>query len=204
MRTLFRLLVVVMLSTCTTVLAGCARTQPTTLFILEPVSQSGSGQGVEPLGRNVGIGIGPVEIPDYLDRPQIITRTNRNELHMSEYNRWAEPLGENFTRTLAGNLSAFLVTDRIYTYPWDTPEAVGYQVLVNVSRFDAEPGGNAVLKARWSLVARKDGEKTILTQKTNLSEPVGADTYNALVEAQSRVLEKFSREVAAAFHSIPE
>jgi uncharacterized lipoprotein YmbA len=193
-----------MLSTCTTVLAGCARTQPTTLFILESISQSGPGLGIESVGKNAGIGVGPVELPEYLDRPQIITRTNRNELHMSEYNRWAEPLGENFTRTLAGNLSAFLASDKIYTYPWDTPEAVDYQLMVNVSRFDAEPSGNAVLKARWSLVSRKDGEKTILTQKTNLSEPVGADTYNALVEAQSRVLEKFGREVAAAFHSIIE
>jgi uncharacterized lipoprotein YmbA len=168
------------------------------------VSQSGSGQGVEPLDRNVGIGVGPIEIPDYLDRPQIITRTNRNELHLSEYNRWAEPLAENFTRTLASNLSAILATDKIHTYPWDTPEAVDYQVLVNVSRFDAEPGGSAVLKARWSLVARKGGEKTILTQKTNLSEPVAADTYNALVEAQNRVLEKFSREVALSIRSVLE
>ncbi len=50
------------------------------------------------------IGVGPVRIPEYLNRPQMVTRGKSNLLTFAQYDRWAEPLGESIERTIAENL----------------------------------------------------------------------------------------------------
>jgi len=64
--------------------------------------------------------VGPVELPEYLDRPQIMTCESRNELQFAEFDRWAGSLEKAFSRVLAVNLSILLSTDRVAVYPWKT------------------------------------------------------------------------------------
>jgi uncharacterized lipoprotein YmbA len=44
------------------------------------------------------IGVGPITMPRYVDRPQIVTRVGRNQLALGEFDRWAEPLQNNVSR----------------------------------------------------------------------------------------------------------
>ena len=57
------------------------------------------------------IGVGPITVPKYLDRPQIVTRSGRNQLALGEFDRWAEPLQDNVLRVLAENLAFLIPTD---------------------------------------------------------------------------------------------
>ena len=59
------------------------------------------------------IGVFPVAMPDYLDRPQVVTRVSENEIKLDEFNRWAEPLKENFYTVLVENLSTLLSNEKI-------------------------------------------------------------------------------------------
>ncbi|MCX5877847.1 MAG: PqiC family protein [Deltaproteobacteria bacterium] len=143
------------------------------------------------------IGVFPVSMPDYLDRPQIVTRVSENEIRLDEFSRWAEPLKESFTRTLVQNLSSLLNTAKVI----NTTESTGFplvlQVGVEVVQFDGSLGGDAVLIVKWGLF-EADGKKLIVAKRSSFKEPTGAATYEALVAAESRAVTALSREIAEA------
>jgi uncharacterized lipoprotein YmbA len=97
------------------------------------------------------VGVGPVLLPDYLDRLQVVTRTPSGELAVSDTQRWAEPLQEGLIRVLDENLSALLGTERIVRFPWPRSLTPEYQVALEVLRFESGPDAMLRLDARWWL-----------------------------------------------------
>jgi uncharacterized lipoprotein YmbA len=144
-----------------------------------------------------------VVFPSYLDRPQIVTRKGTNELHVAELDRWAEPLKENFSRVLVENLSALLQTEHMLLFPWKGSAPPVYSVAVDVTRFEREPGGSVVFRARWTLTREK--ERKVLARKTStFTKPVGKDgSYGELVAAKSEALADLSAEIASAIRAAP-
>src|SRR5271165_307177 len=52
------------------------------------------------------IGLGPIKLPPYLDRPEIVTRTAPNRLELSKEDRWGESLQNGFTSSIERDLAA--------------------------------------------------------------------------------------------------
>jgi len=178
-------------------LAGCAISAPTRFYVLSPLASSNAeSQALKDEGR-IAIGIGPVEFPAYLDRPQIVTRVSENELNLAEFDKWAEPLKDNFSRVLVENLSTLLCADAISIFPWKGPTPIDYQVEVTVIRMDGNIGGNASLVARWAIF-RENDRKMLLTRQSSFSRLLSSQGYKALVSAQSRAITDLSREIAEA------
>ena len=178
-------------------LAGCASSAPTRFYVLSPLpGAKAESQTLKDEGC-IAIGIGPVELPAYLDRPQIVTRVSENELNLAEFDKWAEPLKENFSRVLVENLSTLLCADAISIFPWKGPTPIDYQVEVTVIRMDGNVGGNASLVARW-VIFRENDRKMLLTRQSSFSRPLSSQGYKALVSAQSRAIADLSREIAEA------
>ena len=142
------------------------------------------------------VGIGPVEIPPYVDRPQLVTRSGKHRLDLSEFDRWAEPLQTDATRVLVENLSQFL-HDRATIVMWDGVIPLDYQVRIEISRFDFEESGEAFLAAQWTIVGIEDG--AILVRRTSrFRHPGDSQDYASLVSAMSQNLEAFSQEITEA------
>jgi uncharacterized lipoprotein YmbA len=179
---------------CLALLAGCGVTKPSRYYLLTPVEEQGAGTVSTP---SPAVGIGPVAFPAYLDRPEIVLRSGGNELNYAGSNRWAEPLKTAFNRTLAENLSIMLPTDRTVIHPWSRSTMLDYQVIVDVTRFDADAAGAVTLTAAWELIRSSDS--TVMKRnKTTYTEAAGSTDYPAVVAAQSRVVERLSRDIAAA------
>lgn len=147
------------------------------------------------------IGVGPVTVPGYLDRPQIVTRQGSDELNIADFDRWGEPLQESVPRILAEDLSALLQTDRISVFPWSISRPIAYQVVVDIARFDGVDGGAVVLEARWRIVDSAD--KELVLKRATLSEAIGGRGYGAVVGAMSRALGALSRDIATALAALP-
>lgn len=172
--------------------------QPKTRFFMLS-SPALSGKPVQPLATlpQVAIGIGPVRLPEYLDRRNIIVRNSRNEFELAELSQWAEPMADMFSRAVAENLSILLGTNRVIQFPWRSSMPVDYQLTIQVAQFDGMLGEQVVLRAPWQ-VFTGDGKK-LLDFGYSISEEKVADTsIDALVTAESSAAERFSREVAAA------
>ncbi len=185
------------------VLGSCSRTKPSRFYSLHPMSSSGGEHQTTAEKSDLAIGVGPVEFPDYLNRPQIVTRTGPNQLELAEFDRWAEPLRANFSRVLAENLTALLSTDRVIIFPWKKPIPIDYQVEVDVSRFDGMFGGKVTIKVRWTIFGNS-GKKVLLVRKSTLSEQTITNDYKEMVAAQSRALTNLSKEIAEAIKNISQ
>jgi hypothetical protein len=135
-------------------------------------------------------------IPAYLDRPAIAVRTSGDELRLSEAHHWAEPLKDGVSRVVAENLSAMIPTEAVAIFPWRTPWVVQYRITMEVLRFDGPLAGPVVLNARWRLL--DGGGKELALRAVALEEPVPEASYAAMVSAQSRLLARVSRDMAAA------
>lgn len=182
-------------------LGGCASSKPPSFYILHSLQAPETGK-TGAAQRDFAVGIGPVTIPDYLDRPQIATRTTSSSLQFAEFDRWAEPLEKNLTRVLVENLSALLATDRIVVFPWPKFMQVRYQVSVEITRLDNMPDGRVVLGARW-LILDDEGEKLVFMKKSDITVPVSSPGFEAVASAESRAIEALSREIAEALKSLP-
>jgi uncharacterized lipoprotein YmbA len=185
---------VYLIVTCIIMTYGCTRTPQSRFYILQPQPSAVDQAQPSVSVKDMIIGVGPVEMPKHLDRPQIVTRISSNELYLSEFNRWAEPLEENFSNVLAGNLSLLLSTDKVLVYPWIGTLEVKRQVRVNVLQFGSLPGGEVLLKVLWG-IKDEDGKFLFSVKKSSFSTPAGKG-YPEMVEAMNRVLVDFSREIA--------
>ncbi len=150
---------------------------------------------------DISLGVGPVRIPGYLDREQLVTRVSENRFDVSENDRWIEPLDESVSRVLAQNLYTLLKSDRIFRYPWPNGRYVTHQIDIEILRFEATAANEAQLAARWAIV--ETGTKQMLASRTTfLKRPIQGSGKEAAVDALSATLADFSREIANTVRAV--
>ena len=185
-------------------LSGClGKSQRINYYVISPIE---SAEAVpEGDGGNTGpaIGVGPVRLPIYLDRQQITTHNNPNQIEIDEMHQWAEPLKHNIVRVLAENLSILLDAQFVLTYPYSRQAGVEYEIPVIVIKFDAGPGADLYLKARWAIIRAADQEN-LFVKVSEFTVPYEGTEYHALVAAHSQALVELSREIAGEVRQIYE
>ena len=181
--------------------AGCTwSSSPVHFYMLaQPLPATSTAPSAEAL-RGPTIGIGPVTLPRYLERINIVTRGN-TEMEVSEYDRWAEPLNASVPRLLAGDLSAMLDTERIVMFPWAVETTIDRQIVVDVLRFEGTMAGEVVLDARWRVLG--PARQELVLQHSVVRETAGANGYPAVVSAMRRAVSVLSREIAEAVKRLP-
>ena len=186
--------VLALLAVCLSGLSGCASSPPTRFYVLPSMTGADAAPPAAP--RDLTIGVGPVTLPPYLDRLQIVTRASRVRLALGELDKWAAPLQDSVTRALGKNLSLLIPTDRVLLHPWSRTIEPDYQVTVEVTQFDAGPSGEAVLAARWRILNAND--KELAMRKVRFTAAAGRQDYEATVIAMGHTLDALSQDIAAA------
>lgn len=187
--------VVVLILVCIS-LGGCVKTPPIHLYLLKPVVSLDPPSPAQGEKKGAFIVIGPVTVPDYLERPYIVTRSGENQLYIDVFHQWAEPLDRNFVRVLGENLSKELVTERIAYFPTRKSSPADYRIFVGIIRFEANEDGETVLIARWRVLKGKS-EEVVIQKRSRFSETASQLTYDAISAAMSRNLGKLSMEIAS-------
>lgn len=177
-------------------LGGCATGPSPNLYMLD-LPFTAQMAGIE---KGLAVGIGPLELPQYLDRPQIITRAGVNRLQATEAHVWAEPIKNSASRVLVVTIARALDSNRIYLLPQRVRTTLDWRVAIDVGRFDGAIGGDVLLAARWS-VYRNDEKNVRLTRVSIVEEAVAGQDYEALVAAQTRAVARLGEEIAAAIQA---
>ena len=160
------LLLVCLLSGC---LGGNA-TIPIRYYLIDPADYpKASVKAV----RQLSIELIDLQIPQYLERFHIATRTNKSQLEFSETNQWGENLRKNLLRTMARNLSFLLTTIDIGTPLNRSASKPDYRVQIYIDQFEQDVDKKVKLSARWQL------------SKTSQTEPLGV--FNATLESQQTI-----------------
>lgn len=177
-------------------LTGCGTTEKARFYTLSPMA---APEPQAPLG--IAVNVTMVNLAEYLDRPQIVTRASPHEIGISEFDRWAEPLNDAIPRLVAENLSHLLGSPKVATSPWQGPAKPDYSVFFEVIRFDGTMGGDVSLHYIYAITDTK-GKTVSKVERSVATEPTAGAGYEAMVSAGSRAVGAMSREIAEAVRRI--
>ena len=179
------------------------KANPSRFFVLTPAPQSQHpSPRCSPAPSKLAVGVGPIQLPGYLDRQQLVSRVSNNRLDVAENDRWAEPLGDNLGRILAQNLSALLGTENVSVYPWPIERRPTYQAEIEVLRFEPDSARTADLTARW-ILRDVPTRATLSVKESELTESLKGPSTEESVAALSELLGKLSCEIVEALRAIP-
>jgi hypothetical protein len=189
-----------------TILAGCASSPSSQFYHLHALPERTPPTSDHSASQAITVSVGPVHIPDYLERPQMVTRVGDNELKLSEFHRWAGSLETEVTRVLTEDISGLLPADQFSVTRWvpylESQRPAACRVEVFVDRFEGSLGDSVVLKARWVVFGHRSG--VLLRRESLTIEPVNGNRYDALAAAMSRALERLSRDIGDGVMSVCE
>ncbi|WP_321796759.1 PqiC family protein [Caballeronia sp. J97] len=140
--------------------------------------------------------VGPVTVPDLVDRPQIVTRNTNNEVALNEYARWGEPLKSSIADAIAADLALLLGSDKVAPASRAIADPDAWRVRVDIQQFESVPGDAVAIDAHWTV--RRFGDDNALSGRSLVRVPVDGSDWNALVAAHSRALASVSRDIANA------
>lgn len=173
-------------------LGACGTTPPSTHYLLTAAVDE------IPAQQSPSLGVGPIEIPEYLNRNTVVYRGPDNELIIDRETRWAEPLEDGIGRVVSLNLASLLDTGNIRDFPWHPRRPPDYGVSIRVLRMDAA-NAEAVLVAEWVIL--RPGEESELRRgisRHTMRLDSSRSTTPQLPAAHSALFYKLSQDIAAA------
>ncbi len=174
---------------CCLLIAACGA-GPKSYYVL-------TADGPAPSGGGAGIGVGPVMVAEYIDRPNLVLQEQPNQLAIASDHRWAGALDASIARVTATNLGRRKGTGNVRVYPWPRDEGLRYQITLDVRQFHGAADGHAVLEAGWRVYALP--ERRVIASRTFTGrEALERDGYQPLVAAQSRLLSRMADQIAAS------
>jgi len=177
---------------------GCVRSRPAILYRLSTIPAE-NPENADGSTRPLVLRVGPVHLPEYLNRLQIVTAVSDVEFEQAEFHRWAEPLYLNFQNVVAQNLAVLLGTENVEATGPYVPPPFDRQVPIHVLRFEGTPQRTAVLSARWSVNDGAGNRSVVVpTRRFDIAISLPSGDYAALVQGMSEAAAQLSREIAAA------
>ena len=172
-------------------LAGCGSTPRESFYMLEAPAPLPATAESGP-----SIFVGPVIVPEAVDRTPMVVRTGPNQVDVEDFQRWAEPLKSAIPRVIAGNLMRELGTARIgYTRAASLNNA-DYRIAIEIQRFDSSLSEGATVEALWTIIGAKGGAPR--TGRTLAHEAAEPATHAGIAAAHSRALAQVAKDIAKA------
>ncbi len=175
--------------------AACGSSPPVRYFAL---SSMDSVQQQDP-DDAVTLGVGPLRLPEYLNRSQLVTRGGGSELEVDEFNRWAEPLTLALHRVVSTDVDNMMDGVIVIAFPWEAVvrNEVDYRLLGEVTRFDADRSGRVVLDIQWAISDVPAGVAVLIRRSKYETRASRPDDPAIVTSAMNDALAMFSRDVAS-------
>lgn len=148
--------------------------------------------------NTLSVHLGPVSVPDGVDRPQVVLHRAGNEVAIDDTHRWAEPLKDAIPRVLSDALAAELGTPRVLTSRQSASLDFDYRVAIDVQHFDSS-AGEAHEDVIWTIRTR--GNEPARVGRTVVTEPA-AGGFDSLAAAHSRALAAVAHDIAQAIRGL--
>jgi uncharacterized protein len=146
--------------------------------------------------------VGPVAVPDAVDRAPMVLMNSANNVDLSEEHRWAEPLKTAIPRIVGEHLMRLLDTTRVMTSRVGTSVDVDYRIALEVQRFDSSLRDGATIDVLWTITGKRvpSGGRS---GRSTVHEAATAATPDGVAAAHSRALARVAADIAAAIRELP-
>jgi hypothetical protein len=181
---------------------GCfGGSTPPEFFTLSPPPGAAAGPALASRPE-LGLAVGPLEIPRYLDRPELVTRDGSHRLVVADAHRWGGSLRTDILRVVADDLSRLLGTARVSVYPTEPRFPAAYRILLDVREFEGTPGRRVRLRVLWTVASGADG-RALAIEESLVEQPTASASFDDLVAAESAALAAVSRRIAERVAELP-
>ena len=182
------------------VLAGCASSPPVQYFSLSPTVTEGGPDAED----RVVLGLGPLRLPEYLNRSQVVVRGVGAELEIREFSRWAEPLSDAVLRVVSSDVDNALSDVVVLVFPWEAilRQRVDFRLGGDVIRFESDLSGRVVLEVQWG-VSDIDFQPVVPVRRSRYEVMAGSgDDAAQIASAMNEALGMFSREIVTELEGL--
>lgn len=172
------------------VLSACAAPLPTVFYTLNGDPSAGGGRG------SPSIEVLPAALPELLDRPQWVLQAGDGQVLIKESRRWAEPLRNEISRVIAGELGRLLDSSRVLAPNGGAEFSADYRLRLDVQRIDATLGKGVAVDVFWRLEPAKGKPLSGRSRLHEAAEGAGEAAYEQLLAAERRALQRVARDIA--------
>ncbi len=176
------------------ILTSCASKDITQYHTLQP--NNNSYKNAQNLKNKKIIVLSTVSTDNYLHRLALVTRDANNNIQISNYNYWAEPLDKNITSTIADNLATKIPGYVVVPQDWHLVNKYDYQLNVYIENFDINNFSSCDLTASWNLIKRNGNDKLLAIQRSHYFNNIGHTNYHCAVNCLSGLVSNLSNEIA--------
>lgn len=182
-----------LLATMGLFLLSCQSTPPPAYYRLDATAATVSG------APGPSIGVMPVATPEYLSRSSLIRDFSDNAVTVDAGEKWVEPLDSAIARVVTLNLGRLLPTNDVRPYPWNSRQTPEITIRIKVQDLRNVPG-EATLVAETVLTHRNGAfASELISLQTPLVDSLQG---GEVASAYSRLLEDFSKQLAASIHRL--
>jgi hypothetical protein len=144
----------------------------------------------------MAIYVGPVAVPESIDRSAMVLQSSANQVDLSDEHRWAEPLKTAIPRVIAENLMRLLNTPRVMASRVGPVSDVDYRVALEVQRFESSLSQGSTIEVLWTITGKRTTAP--VTGRSSVRESASAATPDGVAAAHSRALARVAQDIAAA------
>jgi uncharacterized lipoprotein YmbA len=174
--------------------SGCSisgTTRPSQFYVLDATATPNANEA-----KNLHLGVGPILIPGYINRPQIATKSESAEIIYDEYARWAEPMDEMFARTLTQNITIASGSNSIINHPWSSNARLTNEITAKIIKFENNTDGDALLIVQWQLLNINDKQQAF-SVFSEFRAAAKSSRYPDRVFALNETIKQFSEEIVS-------
>lgn len=173
-------------------LAACGSPAPREQYFTLAAPNPGTAL---PASDKPSVFVGPVSVPDAVDRAQMVLATGPHEVDISDDFRWAELLRNAIPRVVAETLGRELGTSRVLASRMAAGTPVDYRVAIEIRRFDSSLADGATIDALWTVTP---GQGPARNGHSVVHEPSASHDPAGVAAAHGRALERIARDIAQA------
>ena len=157
----------------------------------------------------MSVGLRRLQVASYLGSPFIVVRRGDQEVTLSEFNRWGEPLAAGIGRAVAGYLKGAAPFVAVDVAPWPAGTEHDYLIELNILRFEgvapadrSGSGGEVHILAEWQIL--RPGDRAVITRGTSEFRQGGWEVgdHAALVDLLNAGLRSLAEDLVTSLATV--
>lgn len=181
------------------VASGCQQSPRKHYYLLSATPSLNQSDANQPNAISHSIGLGPIELADYLERSHIVRNRDANRVQLADLDHWGEPLEKGIARVLAINLMNRDSSRLVEHFPWRSDATPALSVRLTI--YDLQLiDGVAAINASWKLI--DNNTKTVLSQQHFVRKKNSGDSAAQIAKTYSELLAELADEMNKALISL--
>jgi uncharacterized lipoprotein YmbA len=142
----------------------------------------------------------PITLATYLNQRGIVLLTDKHEIKVAHYHRWAEPLDENIHRYMLTVLSESSSRFAFQAASRSTAQNAHLKLHITIDQFKGTSDGRALVAGDWQLNDTKENTP-IAADSFSYEESLAESGYIELVNQLALMLDKASLKILDTINS---